>query len=558
MAQFVEKIDTRSAESIIPYYEDLLKRPIPTPEALQQWFSDRNELEAQLAEALGRLYIRYTCNTADQEAKQAFEHFVEEIQPVSLRYTQQLNRKAFDSPFINLLAQQPGYDIYLQRLRKQIAIFREKNIPLITRVQVLQQEYGKIAGAMTVHIDGKELTLQQAQDLLFDPNRNKREEAYVKIAERRLKDRKELDELLDELLALRHQIATQAGYDNYRDYIWDELCRFDYTPADCLQFHEAVARYGVPLLDALATERQQQMGVSKLKPWDWKADPLGRPPLHPFSDEKDLIAKTKECLAQVHPFFADCLSRLHEAGNLDLSSRKNKAPGGYNYPLPVSNLPFIFMNASGSLRDVTTLLHEMGHAVHSILMADLPLAAFKEVPSEVAELASMSMELITMPAWDVYLPQKEDLQRAYAFQKQEVIETLPWVACIDAFQHWLYTNPRHNHEQRREAWRNIYSRFHDRLTDWHDLEEYHDYFWQKQLHIYEVPFYYIEYGIAQLGALALWKNYKSNKAQTLQNYMNALKLGYTRSIAEIYATAGIRFDFSASYIQQTLLVLDEM
>lgn len=558
MAQFVDNIDTRSAESIIPYYEDLLRRPIESLEALKRWFSDRNELEAQLAEAMGWLYIRYTCNTADQEAKQAFEQFVEEIQPVSLQYTQKLNRKAFESPFINRLKEEPAYDIYIRRLRKQIDLFQEKNIPLITRVQVLQQEYGKIAGSMTVHIDGKELTLQQAQDLLFDPNRNKREEAYVKITERRLKDRKELDELLDELLALRHQIATQAGYANYRDYIWDELCRFDYTPGDCLQFHEAVARHAVPLLDALAAERQQQMGVSKLKPWDWKADPLGRPPLHPFSDEKDLIEKTKACLEQTHPFFAECLERLREAGHLDLSSRKNKAPGGYNYPLPASNLPFIFMNASGNLRDVTTLLHEMGHAVHSILMADLPLAAFKEVPSEVAELASMSMELITMPAWDVYLPQKEDLQRAYAFQKQEIIETLPWVACIDAFQHWLYTHPKHNHEQRRKAWHDIYTRFHDHLTDWHDLEEYHDYFWQKQLHIYEVPFYYIEYGIAQLGALALWKNYQADRKRALQDYMSALKLGYTRSIADIYATAGIRFDFSEAYIRQVLEVVQDM
>ncbi|NIK72614.1 oligoendopeptidase F [Thermonema lapsum] len=558
MASFVDNTDIRSAADIIPYYEELLKRPINDLEGLKRWFRHRDELEAQIAESLGWTYIRYTCNTADPEAKRAFEHFVEEIQPVSLRYTQKLNRKAFDSPFVNLLAQEPGYHIYLKRLRKQIDLFQEKNIPLITRVQVLQQEYSKIAGAMTVSIDGKELTLQQAQDLLFDPNRNKREEAYVKIAERRLKDCKELNELLDELIALRHQIATQAGYANYRDYIWDELCRFDYTPSDCLQMHRAVAQHAVPLLDDLANERQRQMGVRTLKPWDWKTDPLGRPPLYPFSDEKDLIEKTKVCLEQIHPFFAECLNRLHEAGRLDLSSRKNKAPGGYNYPLPVSNLPFIFMNASGSLRDVTTLLHEMGHAVHSILMADLPLAAFKEVPSEVAELASMSMELITMPAWEAYLPQQEELQRAYAFQKQEIIETLPWVACIDAFQHWLYTNPKHNHEQRRKAWHDIYSRFHDKLTDWHDLEEYHDYLWQKQLHIYEVPFYYIEYGIAQLGALALWQNYRKAPATTLQSYLDALKIGYTHSIPDIYATAGIRFDFSEAYIQKTLQAVEEI
>ena len=328
--------------------------------------------------------------------------------------------------------------------------------------------------------------------------------------------------------------------------------RFDYTPKDCFDFHDAIASEVLPILNDLSKERKEKLNVSSLRPWDKVVDPEGREPLKAFDSGKDLTEKSIECFHRLDPFLGQCLSIMKSMGHLDLESRKGKAPGGYNYPLAEIGVPFIFMNATSTMRDMTTIMHEGGHAVHNFLTKDLQLSDFKSPPMEVAELASMSMELISMDSWDIFFPNPEDLRRAKREQLEDIIETLPWVATIDQFQHWIYENSAHSQEDRKKNWNEVFARFADTVTDWNGLEEGKDYAWQKQLHLYEVPFYYIEYGMAQLGAIALWRNYKLDKQKGLEGYMNALKLGNLTTIPEIYKAANIKFDFSRKYIKELM------
>ncbi len=543
--------------SLQPYYDELLARPLNSKDDLLTWFRHRSELEAVISEDGAWRYIKMTCDTTDDKLREDFNYFVREIQPQIAPYSDKLNRKAVACPYLDEVAHLRGYDIMIRELKKEIDIFREENIPLQTELQTKAQEYGRIAGAMTVTLKGEEKTLQQAAVELQSTDRQWREEVYAKISARRLVDRQRLDELFGELIRLRHQVAVNAGFANYRDYMFKAMGRFDYTPQDCFDFHEAVATEVVPLLNELARQRKEKLGVERLRPWDLAVDPEGRPPLKAFDGGRDLLNKGIVTFERTDPYFGECLQTMDKMGRLDLESRKGKAPGGYNYPLAESGVPFIFMNATSTLRDMVTLMHEGGHAVHAFLCDKLELNEFKSTPSEVAELASMSMELLTFDNWDTYFAEKENLQRARQEHLEQIIETLPWVATIDKFQHWLYENPQHSAAERLQAWEEIYSRFADNITDWQGLELNKSYLWQKQLHLYEVPFYYIEYGMAQLGAIAVWKNYKENPQQALAAYKNALALGYTTTIPEIYRTAGIRFDFSQAYIKELMQFVKE-
>ncbi|MBW3545260.1 MAG: M3 family oligoendopeptidase, partial [Bacteroidetes bacterium] len=497
-------------------------------------------------------------DTADADRREKFNYFISHIQPNIAPEANKLNQKALESEYL-LQIKEEGYPILARTLKTEFEIFREENIPLNTQMQTLAQEFGTISGAMTVEVDGQELTLQQAADFLQSTDRDKREEVWKKINERRLQDSKRLNDLFDQLLQLRHQIAVNAGFKNFRDYMFKALGRFDYTPEDCEDFHESVSMEVTPLLNELSQQRKNALGVDKLRPWDKGVDVAGRPPLKPFSNSHDLMEKTIRVFNRLDPFLGRCLEIMREMEHLDLDSRKGKAPGGYNYPLAEVGVPFIFMNATSTLRDMITLLHEGGHAVHSFLTRDLELNDFKHPPSEVAELASMSMELLSMDYWDEFFKDKEELRRAKQEHLEQIISTLPWVAIIDKYQHWIYTHPEHSEEERKETWLTIYEEFSDDVTDWSGYEQHKVFLWQKQLHLYEVPFYYIEYGIAQLGAIAVWKSYKENPRKGLQGYLNALKLGYTRPIPEVYAAAGIRFDFSLNYIRELMqFVRDEM
>ncbi|MBX2915062.1 MAG: M3 family oligoendopeptidase [Cyclobacteriaceae bacterium] len=539
-------------QTLKPYFDELLARSVSTTAELQKWLSDRSELESIISEDLGWRYIKMTCYTDNEEYSKSYQDFVENIQPQIAPYADQLNRKLAAASGLAQLEQQPGYKILIRNLKKDIELFREENISLFTQINTETQKYAQLSGAMTVEIDGKELTLQQAGVILQSTDRTKREQAYLKISERRLKDKETLDSLFSNLVQLRHQVSINAGQQNFRDYMFKSYGRFDYTPTDCFNFHEAIATEVVPILNQLSKERKQKLGVDKLKPWDKAVDADGLPPLKAFENGKDLTEKSIECFQRLDPFLGQCLSIMKEMGHLDLESRKGKAPGGYNYPLAEIGVPFIFMNATSTMRDMTTIMHEGGHAVHNFLTKDLALADFKSPPMEVAELASMSMELISMKHWDIFFTDEAELKRAKREQLEDIIETLPWVATIDQFQHWIYENPNHTPEVRKQKWNEVFARFADTVTNWNGQEIARDYLWQKQLHLYEVPFYYIEYGMAQLGAIALWRNYKRNNQKGLQDYMNALKLGNLNTIPEIYAAAGIKFDFSRAYIKELM------
>jgi len=440
---------------------------------------------------------------------------------------------------------------YIRRVKKQIELFRENNIPLQAELSVLAQQYGMIAGKMTVTLDGKEYTLQQAAKFLENPQRNVREDTYRKIQERRLQDKEALNDLYSQLIQRRHQVALNAGFTNYRDYKFEDLGRFDYTKEDCFQFHDAVREYVLPLVSRILERKKAKLGLEKMRPWDTEAEPAGVEPLRPFKDAGELISKTTDCFDQLNPFFGDCLRTMKSMGRFDLESRKGKAPGGYNCPLAETGAPFIFMNAAGQMGDLTTMVHEGGHAIHSFLAHPLELSSFKEYPMEIAEVASMSMELFSMDHWDLFFT-KNDLARARRHQLERVITIFPWIATIDKFQHWVYENPNHTLEERKESWMAILQEFSSQVIDWQGLEQYRPFSWQRQLHLFEVPFYYIEYGIAQLGAIGLWKQYKENKEKALNNYMAALSLGGTRTLPELYDAAGLRFNFSKEHIKQLM------
>ncbi|MET4108131.1 M3 family oligoendopeptidase [Hymenobacter sp. UYP22] len=534
--------------TIKPYFEELRDRQINSVAELDQWLLHRSELEAVLSENLAWRYIRMTCNTQDQASSEAFQYFVSEIEPNVAPYDHALNEKMMASEFLPEL-DPARYRIFIRSVRQALEIYRPENIPLKTEISTQQQQYAAIAGAMTVTLDGEEVTLPRAADRLKSPDRAVRETAWRAIQERRLQDAAPLDKLFTSLIGLRHQVAINAGFANFRDYMFAALGRFDYTPQDTLNFHQAIRETVVPLIDDLDLERRQDLALAELRPWDLDVDPSGKAPLRPFETGEELLEKTVTVFDRLDPFLGQCLRTMRQMGNLDLESRKGKAPGGYNYPLDETGVPFIFMNATSSLRDVVTMLHEGGHAVHSFLTRRLPLGADKHPPSEVAELASMSMELISMDHWNVFFSDPEELRRAKKTHLESVLETFPWVATIDKFQHWIYENPTHTEQERHARWVALFDEFNQRTVSWQGLEHIKPYLWQKQLHLYEVPFYYIEYAMAQLGAIAVWRNFRQNPEAALQGYQRALALGYTAPIGEIYASAGIRFDFSTEYLR---------
>lgn len=536
-------------ETLEPLFKELSERALNSTSELEQWLRNRSELEAALEEDFAWRYIRMTCDTRDEKLLSDFQFFATEIEPKIAPMNNELNKKFVESQFSEQLDKNK-YFVYSRGIKKALELFRKKNIPLLTQIQVEQQKYQAITGAMSVKLSGQEYTLEQAAVFLKDTDRKVRQEAWEAITARRLEDKQKLDELFNSLLKLRHQVALNAGFDNFRDYMFQALGRFDYTADDCFSFHKAIEKEIVPILRSQADKRIEALGLKNLKPWDMDVDISGKPALKPFNNGEELIEKSIKCFQGLSPYIGERLEIMKANGLFDVDSRKGKAPGGYNYPLAESGAPFIFMNSAGTFRDLTTMVHEGGHAVHTFISAGLELNDFKHLPSEVAELASMSMELISMDHWDQFFDNPEDLLRAKKDQLKDVLKTLPWVAVVDQFQHWIYTNPNHSSEERAEAWKNIFEPFGNNFSDWSEHPEALENLWQKQLHIFEVPFYYIEYAIAQLGAIAIWKNYKTNPEKGLENYLNALKLGYTKTIKEIYETAGIEFNFSVSYVKE--------
>lgn len=542
-------------EALEPHLKAIAERPVNSKIELEQWLADVSELEAVISEDACWRQVRMTCDTESTVLRDAFNFFYTDISPNIQPYTDIINKKLIDCPYTKEL-DPDQYFTYLRSVKKSIDLFREENIPLFSELSVQQQHYGAIIGKMTVEVDDKEYTLQQASKFLENADRGLRESVYRKINDRRLRDKDTLNDLFTTLIHKRHQVALNAGFSNYRDYIFVEKGRFDYTKQDCFDFHEGVKKYVVPLVDVINKKKKKKLGIDTLRPWDTEAEAAGVEPLHPFKDGNELLEKSIECFNRLRPFFADCLRKMDKLKHLDLDSRKGKAPGGYNMPLAESGAPFIFMNAAGQMQDVTTMVHEGGHAVHSFLAHPLTLTAFKEYPIEMAEVASMAMELFTMDYWDSFFNNREDLKRAKEHQLERVITVMPWIATIDKFQHWIYENPFHPVEERKVKWMEILNEFSSNQIDFTGLEEYRETAWQRQLHLFEVPFYYIEYGIAQLGSIGMWKQFKENKEKALDNYMNALSLGGTKTLPELYRTAGLQFKFSPDYIKELMEFVD--
>jgi oligoendopeptidase F len=543
-------------ENVAPFFKNLLDKEINSKEALELWLLNVSELEAVVSEGACWRQIKMTCDTTDKKLEEAFSYFCMHIQPQVQQYADLLNKKLLQSTFTKDLNEKE-YFTYLRSVAKNIELYKEENLTIQAELSVEQQKFGTITGAMTVQINNQEYTLQQAAKFLENEDRNVREDVYKKINDRRLEDTNTLNQLFDSLLKKRNTIATNAGCKNYTQYRFKELGRFDYTVNDCENFQQGVQQYVMPLVNKIYEAKRQKLQLETLRPWDAEAEPKGTKPLQPFANGKELLEKSIICFEKLNPFFADCLRKMETLQHFDLDSRKGKAPGGYNCPLAESGAPFIFMNAAGQMGDVTTMVHEGGHAVHSFLAHPLKLSGFKEYPMEIAEVASMAMELFSMDHWEVFFNDAAELKRAKLHQLERAITIFPWIATIDKFQHWLYNNPNHTVAERTESWLAITNEFNCPVIDTTGLENYRSNSWQRQLHLYEVPFYYIEYGIAQLGAIGMYMQYKQNKEQALQNYCNALSLGGTRTLPELYKTAGLEFDFSPEKIKVLIEFLDK-
>ncbi len=539
---------------IEPLFKSLVERKISSAQELEQWLLDQSELASCIFEERTRRYVAMTCHTDNPEHEKRFLDFLENIEPQCKPYWQQLNDKYLQSPQRKELPSE-RYQVLDRNVQAEVDIFEEENIPLQTESSKLSQQYQKICGAMTVEFEGKEHTLPQMAKYLEELDRDRRKQAWTTVTQRRLQEQDTFEDIFDQQIQIRDQIARNAGFPNYLEYAFLLFKRFDYSPQDGLSFHEAVEKWVVPLARKLAQERQQHLGVETLRPWDTAVDPLGRPPLRPFEQADELKTGVHTIYQRLDSRFSSWFQEMSANNELDLESRKGKAPGGYLTSFDEIRRPFIFMNASGVQRDVETLLHESGHAFHMLASKEEPLIEYRDAPLEFAEVASMSMELFGAKHLNVFYNQ-EDALRARRNHLEGIINILPWIARIDAFQHWLYTHPQHTREERIQTWLDLERRFSIEL-DWSGYERVQQYSWHRQLHLFCHPFYYIEYGIAQLGALQLWKRFRQQKEKTLQNYLNALSLGGSKPLPVLFTTAGAEFDFSERTIKPLMEDIQE-
>lgn len=538
-------IDLGDWAQIEPLFNAIEQRSIKTPEELERWLLDGSELVAAIAEEGAIRYIRMTCQTDDPERERAYLHFIENIEPKVKQAFHRLDKKYVASPARKQLSHE-RYFVLDRRIENRVAIFRDENVPLETGATKLAQRYQKLCGAMSVEFQGREQTLQQMAKYLEEPDRQLRQKAWELIVERRLKDREELDQIYDELLELRQKIARNANFKNFRDYAFRWWERFDYTPEACFRFHQAVETQVVPLMRELQEQRRRKMNLKVLRPWDLAVDPEGRPPLRPFDTANKLIEGCTAIFERVDRGLAQQFKRIATLNLLDIDSRKGKAPGGYQQDLAERRLPFIFMNAVGRDGDVRTLLHESGHAFHALAAREDPLHAYRSAPLEFAEVASMGMELLGGEHLSVFYG-SEAAARSKREHLESIVNILPWIATIDAFQHWIYTHPQHSRKEREAHWLELRRRF-GGIESWKGYEDALQAAWHRQLHLYEVPFYYIEYGIAQLGALGVWYQYKKDPHAGVEAYKRALALGGSRPLPELFKTAGLRFDFGPKSI----------
>lgn len=541
------QFNVESWEQLEKFYVDLYNRDISSFEKFEQWIKDWDEFNAVVGEDFGWKYIKTSTNTADMEAQKAVANFYTNIEPKTKPWEHKLQLKFNESPFKSSL--DSSYINFVRAIEADLDIYTEKNIEVQRDINLLTQEYAQITGVWAINYNGKELTFPQAQKLLFSTDRNIRKEAYMLMQERMYKDSSRLDDLMDKLVAKRHQLALNAGFENYRDYAFKAMHRFDYTAKDCMDFHQSVAHQIIPIIKGFQEERKNQLKYNTLNPWDLEVDPLNRQPLVPFISTEEFVTKTIDCFNKLDPYFGAAIAKMDKMGRLDLESRNAKAQGGYMMPMPESGVPFIFMNHANAEGDVRVMVHEGGHAVHGFLSYDIEISGMRNTPSEMSELASMAMELFSLENWENFYPSNEDLSRARKNHLAGLLGTLVGVARGDEFQHWMYTNPTHTATERKAKWAELRKKYETGVIEHDGLEKYVETSFYRTLHFFQVPFYFIEYGFAQLGAIALWKNYKSNAMETIAAYKNALALGYTKTLPQLYEEAGIKFDFSENYVK---------
>lgn len=538
-----------------PYVAELLATEL-TDDNVHTWLRHWTELTKLVFETANRHRVATTRDTGDAQAEAQWRAYLDEIDPAWKAADQQFKERLLASHL-----QPPGLEVSLRKLRTEAEWFRSANLPLLAEEQKLAQEYYKITGAQTVIWEERQLTIDQLKPVLHDPERSVRERAWRLTSTRQLDDRAVLNALWTKLLALRQQIAANADCADYRAYRWQQFHRFDYTPADCLAFHAAIEEVVVPAAERIYERRRQRLSLEPLRPWDLDADLQGRPPLHPFTDGAELEARVATMLAHVDPQLGAHFALMRRMGLLDLENRKGKAPGGYCTFFPLQGHPFIFMNAVGLPRDVEVLLHEAGHAFHVFATAHLPYHQQWFPGAEFAEVAAMAMELLAAP----YLAAQEggfytgqDAARARVEHLERLLLFWPYMAVVDAFQHWVYTHPTAAADPTHcdAHWGELWQRF-MRDVDWCGLEPELATGWQRKLHIFLGPFYYVEYGLAYLGAVQIWRNARLNQAEAVARYRQALALGGTVSLPQLFAAAGARFAFDAETLGEAVTLIEQ-
>ncbi|WP_100619078.1 M3 family oligoendopeptidase [Bacillus cereus] len=554
--QRVNTIDISNVLQLDKTLSTLLNKMISSKLDLENWLKEQSKVIWDIEEQLRSHYIAFQCNTDDEEIKDTFEHDQQFVKPLLKRYQNLLDNKYLESPF-RMELDSNVYGLLDTKIKNAQKLFCEENIELEIKEDKLITEYFEITGGLSGIWDGEEKTITELQSYLQDSNRDTRKKAKTIISEKFLSVEKELQNILNQLIEIRHQKAKNIQLENYRDYMFKKYERFDYSAKDCYELAESIRKYVVPLKDKILLEKKDKLQVDTLRPWDVSAVTPDQKVLKPIANENDLIEKSTHIFNKLDVEFSALLNRMYKHNCLDLTSRKGKAAGGFCEYLPASQLSYIFMNLNYTQDDIVTFIHEMGHSIHNELIKPLKLRQYIEIPAETAELASMTMELFSLNYWDTFYTDKKDLKQAKINFFKDVISYLPIMLIVDQFQHWLYENPIHTSEERNEKYLQLQKHYQSSVIHIDGYENWIATSWLPVLHIFEVPFYYIEYAIAQLGALQMYKQYKEDPKQALENYKKALSLGSSQSIKEVYDAAGIRFDFSGETIKELMLFVEK-
>ncbi|MEO0237287.1 MAG: M3 family oligoendopeptidase [candidate division WOR-3 bacterium] len=533
------------------YYDDILNREIKNDHDLLELLEDFSSISEFLSESYGWAYINMTRDTQNKEYRERFLVFNDQIEPKLKEVNFEILKKIVNCEYLSKL-DQSKWGILIKRFKNEVEIFRKENIQIDTEITKKTMEYQQTIGSIIINFRGKEYTLPQMALFLQSKDRDERKEAFDAVVKKRMEYADKIENILSELTALRNQKAKNANFKNYVELRFRELERFDYGIKECEEFHNSVLEVVTPIYGEIIKEKKQKMNLNKIKPYDLTATSSDEVVLKPFENTEDFIEKSKKVFYSVDKRFGEVFEKVVEKKHLDLESRKGKAPGGYNYPLYKTGLPFIFMNSSGVHSDMKTLMHETGHAVHTVAVKDLFTYFYKSTPSEIAEFASMGMELLTYDRWDIFYKDQQSLKQAKKKHLENIISFFPWCAVVDKFQHFIYSKENISSSERKEYFKNIYNEFSEKFVDWSDYEDYLEISYHKQLHIFEMPFYYIEYGIAQLGALQLWINYRENPKKAIDDYLSALKVGSSLKISNVYQIANVKFDFSKKMMEKLI------